>query len=396
MIQSFPKSKRRLLLWHEAFLNCESLTEINIPDSVSYLGTSAFTGCSSLLRLVIPETVTECECGVGSCASLVSLTFPSHAKSVGVGGCKNLTELIFPSDATSISVRNCESLTSLTIPDGVTELTPKQLEGNTGLKTVVIGKGVTSLNLYAFYNCPNITAMVIPSNVTEITNQYYKRSWQTMKFKNLTIYGEAGSTAETYAKQNGIPFVAGYPNENSVNAAQTASKWAQDEVTNAITVGLVPDDLQSNYQDNITRQEFCRLMTAVIEQSTGKTLAVPAVNPFTDTTDRHVLAAYRLGIVNGTSATTFNPNGTITRQEAAAMLARTARVLGLSAGDGMSFADADQIAGWAKEDVSFVSALTDAVSGSPVMNGTGNGNFSPRSFYTREQAYVTALRLFRA
>ena len=135
-------------------------------------------------------------------------------------------------------------------------------------------------------------------------------------------------------------------------------------------------------------------MTTLVEQGTGKTLALPAANPFTDTMDRCVLAAYQLGIVKGTSATTFNPNVTITRQEAAVMLARTARVMGLSAKNGMSFADADQIADWAKEDVSFVSGLTDTVSGSKVMNGTGNGNFSPRSFYTREQAYVTALRLF--
>ncbi|MDY3701516.1 MAG: S-layer homology domain-containing protein [Flavonifractor plautii] len=40
-------------------------------------------------------------------------------------------------------------------------------------------------------------------------------------------------------------------------------------------------------------------------------------------------AAYTYGIVNGTTATTFNPNGTITRQEAAVMVARAAKLCGM-------------------------------------------------------------------
>ena len=76
------------------------------------------------------------------------------------------------------------------------------------------------------------------------------------------------------------------------------------------------------------------------------------------------------------------------------MLARTAGVLDIAAGKGQSFNDASDIASWAKESVSFVSGLTDPVTGNAVMGGTGNGRFSPLGFYTREQACLTALRLF--
>ena len=101
-----------------------------------------------------------------------------------------------------------------------------------------------------------------------------------------------------------------------------------------------------------------------------------------------------LGIVKGTSETTFAPGGSITRQEAASMLSRTAQVLDMTAGKGQGFHDEAQIASWAKEGVDFTSGLVDPVTGSAVMGGTGNGNFSPLDFYTREQAYITALRLF--
>lgn len=72
----------------------------------------------------------------------------------------------------------------------------------------------------------------------------------------------------------------GVPSQNdastgSINAAQTASDWARAEVASAITA------------------------------------------PFTDTNIPEVLAAYALGIVNGTSETTFNPSGSIIRQKSA-------------------------------------------------------------------------------
>jgi hypothetical protein len=40
-------------------------------------------------------------------------------------------------------------------------------------------------------------------------------------------------------------------------------------------------------------------------------------------------SAYYYGIVNGASASTFNPNGTITREEAAVMIARAAKLCGM-------------------------------------------------------------------
>ena len=75
------------------------------------------------------------------------------------------------------------------------------------------------------------------------------------------------------------------------------------------------------------------------------------------------------------------------------MLSRTAQVLDMTTGKGQSFNDAEDIASWAKEGVAFTSGLVDPTTGSAVMGGTGNGNFSPLDFYTREQAYITSLRL---
>jgi len=124
----------------------------------------------------------------------------------------------------------------------------------------------------------------------------------------------------------------------------------------------------------------------------------PAVS-FTDTSDSDVEAAARLGIVNGRGNGRFDPQGTITRQEAAAMLYRTAAEVGVplpEPGGALAFDDSHQIAEYARDGVLFVATTSDLVSGKKVMEGVGGNLFSPLAGYTREQAYLTILRLYRA
>ncbi len=78
------------------------------------------------------------------------------------------------------------------------------------------------------------------------------------------------------------------------------------------------------------------------------------------------------------------------------MLMRTGKLLGMSAGTSITFTDAGDFASWAKEGIAFVSSISDATNSRVVMGGTGGGKFSPKSSYTREQAYITVNRLFNA
>lgn len=75
----------------------------------------------------------------------------------------------------------------------------------------------------------------------------------------------------------------------------------------------------------------------------------------------YVYTANFYGIVNGTSPDTFNPEGTITRQEAAVMVARAAKLCGMNTSmdtgsirDMLAqFGDYVQVADWAKESMAF-------------------------------------------
>ena len=72
-------------------------------------------------------------------------------------------------------------------------------------------------------------------------------------------------------------------------------------------------------------------------------------------------SAHAYGIVNGKTAATFDPSGTITRQQAAAMVARAAALCGLTTSltdqqirNALApFADQQSIGTWARESMAF-------------------------------------------
>ncbi|MBQ9832218.1 MAG: leucine-rich repeat protein, partial [Clostridia bacterium] len=80
----------------------------------------------------------------------------------------------------------------------------------------IIPDGVTHIKGWAFESCGYLTKLTVPSSVTNI--EEYAFIW----CDNLTIYGSSGSYAETYAKENEIPFVAGKAPENTPSVSVPA------------------------------------------------------------------------------------------------------------------------------------------------------------------------------
>ncbi len=178
--------------------------------------------------------------------------------------------------------------------------------------------------------------------------------------------------------------------------ADGASPWAKETVLSAIEAGYVPEELQSSYQNEITRQEFCRMAIRFLNARTdlnallaaAEITAAEAGTAFTDTADQSVLLCYRLQIVNGRGNGIFDPTGLITRQEATKILSIVARCLDLPADDAQSvppYADEAQIADWAKEYVDFCTRAG-------ILNGMTTG-FVPLGHFTREQAIATVWRM---
>ena len=78
---------------------------------------------------------------------------------------------------------------------------------------------------------------------------------------------------------------------------------------------------------------------------------------------------------------------------AAVMLQRMCLFLQIeNEGQPISFSDEFQISPWAKEAVSYVSAVTVGNNGK-LMQGVGNGRFDPQGHYTVEQSIATFVNL---
>lgn len=166
------------------------------------------------------------------------------------------------------------------------------------------------------------------------------------------------------------------------------SQWAEAFVVEAEEMGLLVglEELKKNYHGNITRAQFCKLLMNSYEKS-GRTSLIGDINPFTDTDDPAVLAAYALGIVNGTSPTKFQPNWLITRQELAVMVRSTAslftEITGLSSE--LSFLDGDEVDAWAAESVNYAQQAG--------FLAGNKGNILPQDYLSVQEAIIVVLRL---
>ena len=192
-------------------------------------------------------------------------------------------------------------------------------------------------------------------------------------------------------------------NNNTTDKQNRPSDWALEECSLALHYELIPYALQKNYQSPISREDFCHAIVnmlmiregvASVDELLAKHGLTMESGIFTDTDDKDIRAANLLGIVNGVGGGLFQPERNISRQEAAAMLMRTAKVMGITSGSAKEFSDTDSLQNWAKEGIDFISGLI-SQDGKAVMGGTGGDMFSPLNDYTTEQSVLTVYRLFR-
>jgi len=156
-----------------------------------------------------------------------------------------------------------------------------------------------------------------------------------------------------------------------------ANEWAKPELGKANEYGLIPEILNGvDMTQPITREEFCELAVILYEKTTGITATSEFPNPFKDTTNPQILKAYALKITNGISATTFEPNTLITREQCAAMLFRAIKAIkpngDFSIAGVADFPDQIHIATYAIEATKFMSKIG-------IIKGDSDGNFMPKA-----------------
>ena len=158
-----------------AFARCKSLTSINIPNSVTTIGEGAFAWCKSLTSINIPNSVTTIgERAFSGCESLTNINIPNSVTTIGEGafrGCNSLTSINISNSVTTIgegAFRGCESLTNINIPNSVTTIGEGAFKDCNSLISINIPNSVTIIENCAFEDCESLTSITIPSSVVTI------------------------------------------------------------------------------------------------------------------------------------------------------------------------------------------------------------------------------------
>ena len=127
-----------------AFIYCENLAKVSLPNSVTTLGELSFAACKNLSSIIIPESITELPSGVFQSSGLVSITIPD-----------NVSEIYWQ------AFYDCTNLKTVVIGDGVTKIYPDAFLQCTALTNVKIGKGLKSVGAYAFEECKSLERVEI-------------------------------------------------------------------------------------------------------------------------------------------------------------------------------------------------------------------------------------------
>lgn len=108
------------------------------------------------------------------------------------------------------------------------------------------------------------------------------------------------------------------------------SSTYQSAIASAVAHGAVDSDVPFRPNDAITRLEMAELLVRGLGLGGAAKLSQSAALPFTDVTEGqgYISVAYAIGMTKGTSDTTFSPDATATRAQAAAMLVRIYEKLG--------------------------------------------------------------------
>ena len=215
---------------HNLYLNGELVTELEIPDGVTSIGSSAFENCSGLISVTFGENSQLASIGSSAfegCSGLISVSFGENSQLTSIGSsafynCRGLTSVTFGenSQLTSIGLYafdGCSGLTSIEIPSGVTSIGYNAFDGCSGLTSIEIPASVTSIGNEAFRGCDGLTISCEATSKPSGWDTDWNKSNCTVVWdcnnNEVGTDGYAYVTIDTirYARKDGVATVARQP-----------------------------------------------------------------------------------------------------------------------------------------------------------------------------------------
>ncbi len=200
---TLPETITRLAV--QSFADCISLSKIEISNKVTIIENSTFYNCSALETIKLPNTLETIERNAFYNSGLKSIVIPDSVTTLEEAiftDSRFLKDVTLPKSLKTLSDSTfwgCKSLQKITLPNGLIKIGEAAFDFS-GLTEVIIPSSVTTIGDFAFANCTELISITIPKSVKSMGNETFYNC------KQLTIYGEKGSYAEKYAKNQKIKF----------------------------------------------------------------------------------------------------------------------------------------------------------------------------------------------
>ena len=183
---------------------------------------TAYKGTES--SIVIPNTINNLPVTAIGCLAfyrsygLTSVIVPNSVTSIDTSAfraCQDLKNIVLSSSLLSISdytFEGCYHLTNIVIPESIVSIGQRAFGGCSSIKSIIFPNSLTTIENYAFAGCTSLSTVIIPENVTRIgTGAFNFNIYDYLPqypIKSLSIIGYENTKAQSYAKGNGIPFIA--------------------------------------------------------------------------------------------------------------------------------------------------------------------------------------------
>ena len=235
-LKQLPNMSSVTKINYQAFKNCTSLKSIDLSDTITVIGIQSFSGCSGLEQVKLPKNLQILTYGAfQNCASLTEISIPKTVTNKNENlsiapfeGCISLKKVVFEEETTKVSheiLKDASAVETVVIPDTVTEIEYGAFKGCTSIVNLTLPKNLTELGESSFEHCDNLAEVILPAHVKKINNKAFKDCLSLTSVTipeatttigsnvfsypaRMTIYGVAGSYAETYAAEKNINFVA--------------------------------------------------------------------------------------------------------------------------------------------------------------------------------------------
>ncbi|BAU26527.1 outer membrane protein assembly factor BamB [Aneurinibacillus soli] len=288
----------------------------------------------------------------------------------------NLSNLTVNPGTLSPAFSTTQNTYSINVEKNVPYITVTATTADQGALVSIKGNKTTSATM-ALDIGENVIAVVVTGKDKTTTQTYTIRVLRAPTWTSTPV-SQAPTSSDNPDQKNHFPDTQGH----------WAEKYIQEAIDRGITQGYPDGTFQPDA--SITRIEFISLLMRALDKKVEGT----TVLPFTDQNNiqnwgkNAVATAVQLGITKGYEDHTFRPDQSITRAEIVAMVVRAMNIKADTTSN-LTFADADKIQPWVKDDVKIAIATG-------IIKGIGNNRFEPNQKATRSEAITIILNALHA